>query len=60
MNLDNLKMRNDLTVDEIELLMEHEKDLKVYKKLSYLRFRALGHTKKEAFDAALIKNINRI
>ena len=55
MNLDNLKMRNDLTVDEIELLMEHEKDLKVYKKLSYLRFRALGHTKKEAFDAALIK-----
>ena len=55
MNLDNLKMRNDLTVDEIELLMEHEKDLKVYKKLSYLRFRALGHAKKEAFDAALIK-----
>ena len=55
MNIDNLKTRNDLTVDEIELLMKHEKELKVYKKLSYLRFRALGYTKKEAFNAAFIK-----
>ena len=55
MCIEELKNRSDLTVEEIELLMKNEKDIKVYKKLSYIRFRALGYSKLESFDLAFIK-----
>ena len=55
MSLENLKSRNDLSVDEINLLMDNENNTKVYKKLSYFRFKALGFTKKESYKLAGIK-----
>lgn len=55
MSLENLKSRNDLSVDEINLLMDNENNTKMYKKLSYFRFKALGFTKKESYKLAGIK-----
>ena len=58
MSLENLKSRNDLSVDEINLLMDNENNTKMYKKLSYFRFKALGFTKKESYKLAGIKKSN--
>ena len=55
MDIDVLKTKKDLTLDEIELLMKEETNVKVYKKLSYFRFKILGYSKLEAFELANIK-----
>lgn len=44
MCLDGVKSGFDLSVEEIDLLMSVETDIKVYKKLFYFRLRALGHS----------------
>ena len=55
MREDLLKTRNDLTVEEIEYLMETESDVKVYKKLIFVRLRAEGLSIIEAYTLANIK-----
>ena len=55
MSTDIIKTRNDITLDEIEELMRKEKDIKVYKKLFYVRFRIMGYTKIESYTLANIK-----
>ena len=55
MDIDNLKTRSDLSLEEIEYLMKKEKNVKVYKKLSYIRFRTMGYSKLESFELANIK-----
>ena len=55
MDIDNLKTRSDLSLEEIEYLMKKEKNVKVYKKLSYIRFRTMGYSKLESIELANIK-----
>ena len=55
MDIDNLKTRSDLSLEEIEYLMKKEKNVKVYKKLSCIRFRTTGYSKLESFELANIK-----
>ena len=55
MCIDNLKTRPNLTVDEIDILIKQEKDVKVLHKLFYFRLRALGLPVKQAHKYANIK-----
>lgn len=52
MSLENLKSRQDLTLDEINLLMNSEKDIKVYRKLEYFKFNKMGFSKIESCTLA--------
>ena len=56
---EDLKSRNDLSLEEIETLLNDEKDVKVYKKLLYFRFKLLGFTKKESCFYAGLKESSR-
>jgi len=55
MYLEDLKSRNDLSLDEINQLMDHETDVKIFNKLLYFRFKAMGFTKIESYKLASIK-----
>lgn len=55
MCIENLKSRSDLTVDEIDILIKNENDVKMFHKLFYLRLRALGLPVKKAHTYANIK-----
>ena len=52
---DILKTRNDLSLEEIEELMKQEKNIKVYKKLVYVRFRIMGYSIIESYTLANVK-----
>jgi transposase len=55
MSLENLKSRSDLSLDEIIRLMESEDDVRIFKKLLYFKFKAMGFTKIESYELASIK-----
>ena len=55
MSLDDLKSRNDLSLDEIVQLMDVETNIKIYKKLLYFKFKAMGFTIIESYSLASIK-----
>lgn len=55
MCFENLKSKNNLSLDEIIQLMEVETDIKTYKKLLYFKFKAMGFTKIESYKLASIK-----
>ena len=55
MYVENLKMKPDITVDEIGILMDDETDVKILKKLFYFRLRAFGFPVKEAHLYANVK-----
>lgn len=55
MYLDDLKSRADLSLDEIIQLMEVETDVKIYKKLFYFKFKAMGFTSVESYNLTSIK-----
>ena len=59
MCLEYLKSRNDLTLNEVIMLLDNETDLKIYKKLSYFKFRKLGYSKIESCKLAGIKENSR-
>ena len=52
MSLENLKSQQNLTLDEIILLMKSEKDINVYKKLQYFKFNKMGFSKIESCKLA--------
>jgi hypothetical protein len=52
---DDLKSSADLSLDEIIQLMEIETDVKIYKKLLYFKFKAMGFTSIESYNLASIK-----
>ena len=52
MSLENLKTRQNLTLDEINLLMNSEKDINIYKKLQYFKFNKMGYSKIESCTLA--------
>ena len=55
MTLESLKNRNDLTVDEFEQLMNEETDIKIYKKLNFLKLKSEGNSTKKAYKLANLK-----
>ena len=55
MNLEDIKSRSDLTSNEILALMDNEKNVDMYKKLSYFKFKADGYSSKESYKLANIK-----
>ena len=55
MTLESLKSRNDLSPEEFELLMNNEKDIKIYKKLHFLKLKAEGYSTKKAYKRANLK-----
>ena len=55
MTVESLKTRSDLTVDEFEQLMNEERDIKVYKKLNFLKLKAEGNSTKKAYKFANLK-----
>lgn len=48
MCIEKLKLKKDLNSDEINLLLNAEKDIKVYKKLLYIKYRQLNISRKKA------------
>lgn len=52
MSVENLKSRTDLTLDEINILLNFEKDVKVFKKLLYFKFKEMGYSKIESCNLA--------
>ena len=48
MSVENLKSRTDLTLDEINMLLNSEKDINVFKKLLYFKFNKMGYSKIES------------
>jgi len=55
MTVESLKTRNDLTVDEFKQLMNKETDIKIYKKLNFLKLKAEGNSTKKAYKIANLK-----
>jgi transposase len=55
MSLENLKSKINLSLNEIEQLMEEEIDIKMYKKLLYFKFKAMGYTSVESYTLLSIK-----
>ena len=55
MTVESLKTRNDLNVYEFEQLMNEETDIKVYKKLNFLKLKAGGNSTKKAYKLANLK-----
>ena len=55
MTVESLKTRSDLTVYEFEQLMNIETDVKVYKKLNFLKLKAEGNSTKKAYKLANLK-----
>ena len=55
MTLEDLKKRSDLSADEIKQLMDDESDVKIYKKLNFLKLKAEGYTTKQAYELADLK-----
>ena len=56
---DKLKLRNDLTLDEINLLLAEEKNINVYRKLEYFKFKAMGFSKNESCELAGLKESSK-
>ena len=56
MDITVLKSKKELSLDEICTLMKNEKDVKVYKKLCYFRFKALAYDVK---NASLLANFSQ-
>ena len=55
MTVESLKSRNDLTIFEFEQLMNEETDIKIYKKLNFLKLIAEGNSTKKAYKLANLK-----
>ena len=55
MCLEDLKSRGDLSLDEIVQLIEIETDVKIYKKLIYFKFKAMGFSIMESYNLTSIK-----
>ena len=55
MTIESLKSRTDLTVGEINQLMDKETDIKIYKKLNFIKFKTEGKSTKKAYKLANLK-----
>ena len=55
MNLEDIKSRNNLSLEEILILMDNENNVDMYKKLLYFKFKAEGYSTKESYELTGIK-----
>ena len=55
----NLKSKKDLTLNEINFLLNEEDDLKTYKKLQYFKFKIMGFSKIESCELSGINEDSR-
>ena len=56
---DELKSRNNLTLSEINMLLAEEKNINVYRKLEYFKFKAMGFSKNESCELAGLKESSK-
>ena len=56
---DELKSRNILTLSEINMLLAEEKNINVYRKLEYFKFKAMGFSKNESCELAGLKESSK-
>lgn len=54
MDIEHLKSRNDLSLNEIDLLISHEKDVNMMSKLYFFRFKALNISTVKSYELANI------
>ena len=59
MCLESLKSRNDLNLNEINQLLDLEKNIDVFKKLQYFKFKEMGFSKIESCKLAGLKESSR-
>ena len=52
MNVENLKSKIDLSLDEINILLKYETNVNVFHKLLYFRFKKMGYSKIESCNLA--------
>ena len=52
MSVGDLKSKTDLSLDEINELLDNEKDVNVFKKLLYFKFKAMGYSKIKSCELA--------
>ena len=52
MNVENLKSKKDLRLDEINILLKNETNVNVFQKLLYFRFKKMGYSKIESCNLA--------
>lgn len=55
MSIESLKSRSDLSIVEFNQLLNSEKDVKIYKKLNFLKLKAEGYSTKKAYKLANLK-----
>lgn len=55
MSIESLKSRNDLSIVEFNQLLNSEKDVKIYRKLNFLKLKAEGYSTKKAYKLANLK-----
>ena len=59
MTIESLKSKTDLSLNELNILLDNEKDIKTYKKLQYFKFKKMGFTKIESCELAGVKESSR-
>ena len=52
MSIENLKSRTDLSLNEINQLLNNEKDVNIFKKLLYFKFKEMGFSKIKSCELA--------
>ena len=52
MSVEDLKCRTNLSLDEINILLNDEKDINVFKKLLYFKFKEMGYSKIKSCELA--------
>lgn len=59
MTTENLKSKTNLSLNEINILLDEEKNIKTYKKLQYFKFKQMGFSKIKSCELAGIKESSR-
>ena len=55
MSLESSKTQSNSSVEKINQLINNETDIKIYKKLNFLKLKAEGYSTKEAYELANLK-----
>ena len=56
MSIESLKTKSDLSLEELNQLIKNETDVKIYKKLNFIKLKKEGYSTKQAYQ----KKINCI
>ena len=56
MSIESLKTRSDLSLEELDQLIKNETDVKIYKKLNFIKLKKEGYSTKQAYQIANLKS----